>query len=100
MKTYDDFIEINQSNGNQRTQEHFESDFYNVKSFLEGKSSLNSLEIGLLEDVRDKKILHLQCHFGMDTILYRSEIWKLTEEQKQNRLIRTLENIYLEISNE
>lgn len=45
-----------------------------LKSFLEGKSSLNSLEIGLLEDVRDKKILHLQCHFGMDTILYRSEI--------------------------
>ncbi|MFC2452399.1 MAG: class I SAM-dependent methyltransferase [Tannerella forsythia] len=68
MKTYDDFIEINQSSWNQRTQEHFESDFYNVKSFLEGKSSLNSLEIGLLGDVKDKKILHLQCHFGMDTI--------------------------------
>ena len=34
MKTYDDFIEINQSNGNQRTQEHFESDFYNVKKFF------------------------------------------------------------------
>lgn len=33
MKTYDDFIEINQSSWNQRTQEHFESDFYNVKSF-------------------------------------------------------------------
>lgn len=68
MKTYNNFIETNQNSWNQRTQEHFESDFYNVKSFLKGESSLNQLEIDLLGDVKGKKILHLQCHFGMDTI--------------------------------
>jgi hypothetical protein len=38
------------------------------------------------------------CIIYLDIVLFKN--WKLTKEQKQNRLIRTLENIYLEISNE
>ncbi|WP_329904118.1 class I SAM-dependent methyltransferase [Porphyromonas pogonae] len=68
MKTDDNFIETNRTSWNQRTQEHFDSDFYDVKGFLNGKSSLNPIEIDLLKDIKNKKILHLQCHFGMDSI--------------------------------
>jgi len=45
------------------------SDFYDVAGFLDGKSSLNNIEMGLLGDIQGKSILHLQCHFGQDSIL-------------------------------
>lgn len=32
------------------------------------KSSLNEIELELLGELKGKKILHLQCHFGQDTI--------------------------------
>ena len=38
------------------------------------------------------------CIIYLDIVLFKN--WKVTKERKQNRLIRTLENIYLEISNE
>ncbi|SMC42222.1 class I SAM-dependent methyltransferase [Moheibacter sediminis] len=65
MKNY---LEINKKSWNNRTSVHLESEFYDVKSFLEGKSSLNSIELELLGNVEGKSILHLQCHFGQDTI--------------------------------
>ena len=40
----------------------------------------------------------MMCIIYLDIILFRN--LKLTKERKQNRLIRTLENIYLEISDE
>jgi len=47
---------------------HFASEFYDVRSFLEGKNSLRSIEREALGDVTGKKLLHLQCHFGLDTL--------------------------------
>lgn len=44
------------------------SDFYDMPSFLAGKNSLNKIELDLLGDVKGKSILHLQCHFGQDSI--------------------------------
>lgn len=63
-----DYKEINKKAWNDRTDVHFESDFYDVSKFIEGENSLNSIELDLLGDVSNKSILHLQCHFGMDTI--------------------------------
>lgn len=63
-----DYLAINKKLWNDKTEVHYKSDFYDVKSFIEGKDSLNPIEIGLLGDIKGKKILHLQCHFGMDTI--------------------------------
>jgi SAM-dependent methyltransferase len=63
-----DYLEENKELWNAKTEIHFKSDFYDVKSFLAGKNSLNPIEFELLGDVRGKSILHLQCHFGMDTI--------------------------------
>ena len=44
------------------------SEFYDVPGFLEGKSTLNAIELELLGDLKNKKVLHLQCHFGQDTL--------------------------------
>lgn len=63
-----DYIDINKKLWNQKTEIHYNSDFYDVDSFINGKDSLNPVEIGLLGEINGKRILHLQCHFGQDTI--------------------------------
>jgi SAM-dependent methyltransferase len=63
-----DYIEINKKLWNAKTGIHYESRFYNVDSLIAGQSSLNSIETDLLGSIRGKSVLHLQCHFGMDTI--------------------------------
>lgn len=68
METGRNYIEINKQSWNKRTDSHLKSDFYDVESFLKGKSSLNPIELALLGDVQGKSILHLQCHFGQDTL--------------------------------
>ena len=53
---------------NQWTDVHVESDFYAVDRFLEGESSLQSIELEEMGEVDGKSLLHLQCHFGLDTL--------------------------------
>ncbi|MBB2148770.1 class I SAM-dependent methyltransferase [Pedobacter gandavensis] len=68
MKTEDNYLEINRQSWNARTTAHLESDFYDVEGFLKGNSSLKPVELAMLGDIRGKSILHLQCHFGQDSI--------------------------------
>jgi SAM-dependent methyltransferase len=53
---------------NARTEVHLRSEMYDVEGFVAGRNSLSELELELLGDVRGKRILHLQCHFGQDTL--------------------------------
>ncbi len=64
----ENYIEINRRLWNERTVHHVKSDFYDVAGFVAGKSSLNNIETAMLGDVRGKSVLHLQCHFGQDTL--------------------------------
>ena len=61
MEKNPDYININQKAWNDKTDVHIASDFYNMQSFLDGKSTLNEIELLLLGDISGKKILHLQC---------------------------------------
>ena len=63
-----DYKEINKKSWNQRTDAHLGSDFYKNDSFINGRNSLKDIELDLLGDIKGKSILHLQCHFGQDTI--------------------------------
>ena len=53
---------------NKRVAAHLESDFYDLEGWKAGKTSLNDIELELLGDVKGKSILHLQCHFGQDSL--------------------------------
>ena len=53
---------------NAMAEVHVRSAFYDVESFIAGRNSLTDLEIELLGDVRGRDLLHLQCHFGQDTL--------------------------------
>lgn len=63
-----DFFEINKATWNQKVEAHTSSDFYNLEGFINGKSSLQTFELEALGDVKGKSLLHLQCHFGQDTL--------------------------------
>jgi SAM-dependent methyltransferase len=47
---------------------HEKSTYYDVKAFRAGESTLHSIELQELGDVSGKSLLHLQCHFGLDTL--------------------------------
>lgn len=64
----DDYLEKNRDAWNQRTPVHINSSFYDIPSFINGKSSLKQPELELLGDISGKSVLHLQCHFGQDTL--------------------------------
>lgn len=53
---------------NEKTAVHADSDFYDVEAFKAGKSRLNHIELEELGDVSGKSMLHLQCHFGLDSM--------------------------------
>lgn len=68
MKDLSRYFEANKKLWNSRTPLHAASDFYNVEEFKKGKTSLNDIELSEVGNVEGKSLLHLQCHFGMDTL--------------------------------
>lgn len=61
-------IDTNRASWDQRTAEHVGSRFYDVAGFLAGNSSLNPLELDQVGAVEGMSLLHLQCHFGLDSL--------------------------------
>jgi 2-polyprenyl-3-methyl-5-hydroxy-6-metoxy-1,4-benzoquinol methylase len=68
MDPVSNYIEINKALWDAKTKHHTGAAFYKMDEFLKGASSLNPIELGLLGDVKGKSILHLQCHFGQDSL--------------------------------
>jgi len=66
----DEYLQANQKRWDQLTLEHKESEFYDLPGFRQGKDRLRSIELSELGNVAGKRLLHLQCHFGMDTLAW------------------------------
>lgn len=63
-----DPIDNNRRQWDERTPIHVGSRYYDVASFRSGRCSLNPIELEELGDVAGMRLLHLQCHFGLDTL--------------------------------
>jgi SAM-dependent methyltransferase len=63
-------FEVNKETWNTKVGFHAKSEFYDLESFRNGKSSLNKYELNALGKISEKKLLHLQCHFGQDTLSF------------------------------
>ena len=61
-------LEANLKNWNDRVRVHTESRFYDVEGWLLKAPGPPSREIETLGDLEGKTLVHLQCHFGMDTL--------------------------------
>lgn len=64
------YLAINKDHWNKSTLTHWTSDFYRVQDWLAGTyDSLKAPELALLPaNFEGQKLLHLQCHFGQDTL--------------------------------
>ncbi len=65
--------EINRQQWNKRTIAHYRHPEYLVDEFLNGRSTLHDLETKEVGNVTGKTLLHLQCHFGLDTLSWARE---------------------------
>jgi SAM-dependent methyltransferase len=61
-------IDANRRRWDELAGRHLRSPSYPVREVVGGASTLRRLELEALGDVGGKKILHLQCHIGLDTI--------------------------------
>ncbi len=62
------YYDVNKARWNELVEIHAKSQEYDLENFIAGKNSLHQVEQDILGNVRDKSLLHLQCHFGLDTI--------------------------------
>ena len=62
----DDWREANRANWDERVEVHLKA--YDLRALRAGRGSLNAIEEAELGPVAGKRLLHLQCHFGNDTL--------------------------------
>jgi len=62
------WLEINKARWEERVSIHTKSKLYDVDGFLSGNLSLGDQEIADMGSITGKSLLHLQCHFGLDTL--------------------------------
>ena len=61
-------LEVNRDSWDERTPAHAVSDLYDLEGFKKGRITLTDIERQEVGDVSGKTLLHLQCHFGLDTM--------------------------------
>jgi SAM-dependent methyltransferase len=89
----DERLEYNKKMWNALTGPHVNSAFYDVAGFKAGKDWLKLLEIEEVGDVRGKSLLHLQCHFGMDTLSWARRGAKATGVDFSDKAIETARHL-------
>lgn len=88
-----DYSKINKKWWDDVTPIHAKSKLYNLKEFKKTKNSLYPVETKELTDVRGKKLLHLMCHFGMDTISWAHKGAEVTGVDLSEESIRLAERL-------
>src|SRR5919199_4633099 len=63
-----DYLDVNRANWNARVPIHVASDFYDVEGFKAGRNVIRPFERDEVGDVAGRSLVHLQCHFGLDTL--------------------------------
>ncbi|MFG2434590.1 class I SAM-dependent methyltransferase [Streptomyces sp. NPDC048508] len=61
-------LEANRRAWDLMTPVHLDAPFYDTPAFLAGASTLKPVEVALAGEVAGLRILHLQCHFGLDSL--------------------------------
>ncbi len=68
MSKNDIYFKTNKATWNDKVKIHAKSEMYDLEAFKNAKSSLMPYELNALGNVKGKSLLHLQCHFGQDTL--------------------------------
>jgi SAM-dependent methyltransferase len=70
MPDWDQALRSNKALWNELTAIHARGETYRMTAFREGTKQLDPLVRTEVGDVAGKSLLHLQCHFGMDTLMW------------------------------
>ncbi len=84
-----EYTETNRRHWDEVVPYHVASKSYNVDGFKTGASKLKRVEREELGDVRGKSLLHLQCHFGLDTLSWAREGASVTGIDFSDQAIET-----------
>ena len=68
MTAHEASFAANEALWNAWTAVHSTGDFYDLEGFKAGGVRIRPYEIEMIGDVAGKSLLHLQCHFGIDTL--------------------------------
>ena len=63
-----DYLRSNRDLWDRMTPIHARSDFYDLEGFKAGRCALMEIDRREVGEVSGRSLLHLQCHFGMDTL--------------------------------
>ena len=94
---FSEYYKINQKSWDNQVDIHLESEFYDMKGFLAGKTSLKEIELSLLGNISGKTILHLQCHFGQDSISLAKMGAKVTAVDISPKAIETAKELNIKM---
>lgn len=91
----DEYLKTNRDLWDEWTLMHEDSKEYDVEGFIKGKQTLDPIEIEELGSVKGKSLLHLQCHFGLDTMSWArlgADVTGVDFSEKSINLARRLSN--------
>ena len=96
----DDYTKANLDWWNEAAIIHSNSqgDIYELASFKAGKTKLLPLELEEVGDVAGKKLLHLQCHFGLDTLSWARLGAQVTGIDFSDKAIAIAQNLSQELN--
>jgi ubiquinone/menaquinone biosynthesis C-methylase UbiE len=94
----ENYYEINRQSWNWKTGIHAKSKFYDLEEFKKGTTSLKGVELKEVGDVKGKSLIHLQCHFGMDTLSWARLGAQVTGVDISDKSIDTAQNLAKELN--
>lgn len=94
----DERIKTNLLKWNDAVEPHARSAFYDLEGFKRGRECLHSIELDEVGDVNGKSLLHLQCHFGMDTMAWARHGARVTGLDFSDNAIRLARSLSRELN--
>ena len=98
MKDNEKYFNTNLRRWNELVGINAKSKFYDLDGFKSGKSSLLPITRKEIGNVDGKTLLHLQCHFGMDTLSLARLGAKVTGVDFSNKAIKLARQLSEELN--
>jgi SAM-dependent methyltransferase len=95
----DDYLKANLASWDEAVSVHVDSELYDVAGFKAGKTSLSEIELSELGPSvgEGTALLHLQCHFGLDTLSWARRGAVVTGADFSGEAIRTARALAAEV---
>ena len=94
----DERLKVNLDAWNQMARIHADSRGYKLAEFKAGQNVLKPIELREVGDVRGKSLLHMQCHFGLDTMSWARMGAKVTGVDFSDEAIKLARSISGELN--